>query len=356
MTGENQINQNIKKIEELRKAFHKTPLLKIIINYKGKIRKVYAKSEISSFSGSVKDRMVSHIIKKSYLNGSLKINDTIIEVSSGCTGIAISTLGGLLGHKVEIVIPDWFSKTRYKMLKILGAEIQKISREEGGFIKCLNIASEKLKQGGYFYVSQFDNALNVDAHFCNTAPDLFKGFDVGNEKFILSLGVGSGGTIIGIHKYCLKNNIDCLCFPMEPASSPLFSSAGKTIGNHRIEGIADDFIPENSKMAPDLFQSVISIDDGDAILMAQKLNKHGFAVGISSGGNFLATLKIAERYNFTRTPLTIFPDGSIKYTSTDLFKTEPAHDNYLSKDIDILEVKVHSWKSHHFASNQDYRL
>ena len=338
----NQIEKNLKKIRTVQRAFCPTPLLEITVKYKEKLLKLYAKSEISSHSGSIKDRMVSRILEQSYLNGSLKIDDTIMEVTSGCTGIAISTLCGFLDHKVEILIPDWFSEARYSMMEILGADVHKVSRQEGGFIRCLEIASERSKRKGYFYLNQFNNGLNIDAHFCSTAPELFNDLIrvSGDNKFVLSVGVGTGGTIIGINKYCLKNNIDCLAFPMEPESAPLLRSEGKEIGVHRIEGIADDFIPGNCNSDKNLFKEIIPIHDGDAILMAQMLNKHGFAVGISSGGNFLATLKAAEKYNFTRIPVTIFPDGSVKYTSTDLFQTEPMRDNYLTKDIEVLDIVI----------------
>lgn len=339
-TNQGKIDENLEKIATLEQTFQHTPLLEFTLKYKEKVIKLFAKNEISGFSGSIKDRMVANILKKAYLNGNLKIDDTIIEVTSGCTGIALSAIGGLLGHKIEILIPDWFSKARYAMTEILGAEIHKISKAEGGFFKCLEIAAEKSKKPGYFYLNQFNNKENIDAHFHSTAPEIFEALKSRGDKFILSTGVGTGGTIIGIHKYCLQNNIDCLCYPMEPESSPLLRSKGEKIGTHRIEGIADDFIPKNCNLDTELFKEVIGIDDGDAILMARKISRFGFAVGISSGGNFLATLKAAEEYGFSRIPVTIFPDGAVKYTSTDLFKNEPMRDKYLSKNIEIIDLKI----------------
>ncbi len=333
------ISENLAKIASLKKAFYPTPLFEIDIKYKQEIIKIYAKSEISTFSGSVKDRMVSHIFEQSYLKGSLKTDDKLLEVTSGCTGIALTTLCAFLGHKVEIIIPDWFSKARYALLEILGAKIIKVSRKEGGFIKCREMATAKAQEKGYFYLNQFDNELNIDAHFHDTAPELFQQLPKG-KKYIMSAGVGTGGTIMGIHKYCVKNNIDCSFYPMEPESSPLFRSGGKEIGVHRIEGISDDFIPENASRDKELYNEIVTIDDGDAIIISQMLAKHGLSVGISSGGNFLATLKIAKKYDEGRIPVTIFPDGAVKYTSTDLFKVEPMRDHYLSKDIEILNVKI----------------
>jgi cysteine synthase A len=334
------LEENLKKIQSLRKTFCPTPLLEITLNYKSRVVKAYAKSEISTFSGSIKDRMVAHVLEQSYLNGSLQIDDKIIEVTSGCTGIALASLAAFLGHSVEIFIPDWLSKARYSMLEILGANIHKITRQEGGFIKCRELARQKSGLKGYFYLNQFDNFLNIDAHFCSTAPELFGDLKNISNQFILSAGVGTGGTIIGLHKYALKNNINCLFMPMEPASAPLLRSHGQKIGIHRIEGIADDFIPENNNLDLSLFEEIIPIHDGDAILMAQKINQHGFAIGTSSGGNLLATLVAAEKHNFTRVPVTVFPDGSIKYTSTDLFKIEPMREEYLTKDIEVLDIKL----------------
>lgn len=336
-----EVSENVAKIQSILKAFYPTPLLEITVRYKKRVVTVYAKYEASTFSGSVKDRMVLYILEQAYLNGSLKIDDTIVEVTSGCTGIALSTLCSFLGHKAEILIPDWFSKTRYAMMEILGAQVDKISREEGGFIKCRELATRKTQQKGYFYLNQFDNRMNIDAHFHSTAPEIFNSLrGPEHNRYILSLGVGTGGTIIGINQYCRKNKIDCLCIPMEPASAPLLASKGEKIGAHRIEGIADDFVPENCDLDPGLFKEIIPIEDGDAILMAQKINQCGFAVGISSGGNFLGTLRAAEKCDFTRMPLTIFPDGSVKYTSTDLFQIEPVRNSYLAKDVEIMDIRI----------------
>ncbi len=340
----NKVKENLQKIADLRKAFYPTPLFEISIKYKNKPLKFYAKSEMSTFSGSVKDRMVSYILEQGYLNEKLKIDDKIIEVTSGCTGIALSTISKFLGHKVEILIPDWFSKARYSLLEILGAEVHKISREDGGFFKCRELAVDISQKPGYFYLNQFDNELNIEAHKKHTAPELFQQLpkEIIQDKFIFAAGVGTGGTLMGIHKYCVDQKIDCDFYAMEPESSPLFRSGGKKYGPHRIEGINDDFIPLNTTRDQELYNEMVTIDDGDAIIMSQMLAKHGLAVGISSGGNFLSTLKMAEKCDFSRTAITIFPDGAVKYISTDLFKVEPMLDHYLSKNIEVLNVKIAS--------------
>ena len=334
---------NLEKINRIRKTFYPTPIYNICVRYKGRKVNVYAKNESLTFSGSIKDRMVMHIIEKSYLNETLNPDDAFVEVTSGSTGIALSTFAAYLGHKVEIFIPDWLSDARYKMMDILGAKVNKVSREEGGFVECRKRAFDVSKKDGYFYVSQFDNKLNMEAHESSTAPEFFLGlssvFDLGKTKFVFSSGVGTGGTIIGMNRYSKKMNINCKCVALEPESSPILKSHGKEIGFHRIEGIADDFVPENCIPENELFKEISLIKDGDAILAAKMLNAKGLHMGISSGANLLSALDLCEKSGFEEIPITIFCDGSLRYISTDLFKEEAMRDDYLSKDLEIFGIE-----------------
>jgi cysteine synthase A len=146
-------------------------------------------------------------------------------------------------------------------------------------------------------------------------------------------GVGTGGTIMGVGTYLKLKNPDIQISPMEPESSPTLSTGFK-VGKHRIQGISDEFIPAVLKL--DQLDEIICVDDGDAIIMAQKLSQQlGLGLGISSGANFIAALKIQEKLGPDTVVVTIFPDDNKKYLSTDLMKTEPIKDGFLSVDVDL---------------------
>jgi len=161
--------------------------------------------------------------------------------------------------------------------------------------------------------------------------------------------------VMGFYQYCQEINSPCKCYPLEPANSPTLTTGGKKIGKHRIQGISDEFIPEIVKL--EQLQEIVSIDDGDAIIMAQKLNNRGLSVGISSGANFLGALKILlkNQTNFvgdfaknfpSKSPskfpcvATIFCDSSLKYFSTDLCQIEPVKPDFMSTNIEILGLKI----------------
>jgi cysteine synthase A len=142
---------------------------------------------------------------------------------------------------------------------------------------------------------------------------------------------------MGVLKYCKDHKIKCDCHPMEPSNSPTLTTGGKKIGKHRIQGISDEFIPDILKL--DQLKEIVSVDDGDAIIMAQKLNQAGLSVGISSGGNFIAALKLIAESGEDKVAVTIFCDSSMKYLSTDLCRKEPVNLDFLSTDVEIISFK-----------------
>jgi cysteine synthase A len=328
-------------IEYLWNVVGHTPLFVINFKYKGEMRKIYAKYEASNFSGSIKDRMALYILQHAYERGEIKPEDTIVEATSGNTGIAFSAIGRALGHKVSIVMPNWMSKERVDIIKSLGADIISVSKEEGGFLGSIRITEElKAKKTDIFLPCQFSNNDNALAHERTTGVELY--FQMNAIGFIADAfvaGVGTGGTVMGVGRFLRTKNPKVKIYAMEPAESPTIST-GYKVGAHRIQGISDEFIPDILKM--DELGEVIQVSDGDAILMAQKLAKElGFAVGISSGANFIAALMVQEKLGGKRIDVaTIFSDCNKKYLSTDLMREEPVKDTYLSPHIELIDFSI----------------
>jgi cysteine synthase A len=184
-----------------------------------------------------------------------------------------------------------------------------------------------------FLPQQFANEANVRAHAETTGPEIWmqlKSSGLTPDAFIA--GVGTGGTVMGVGRFLRSRNPNVRVHPLEPAESPTLS-VGHKVGRHRIQGISDEFIPAIVKL--DELNPVVAVHDGDAILMAQQLARHGLAVGISSGANLLGALMVQEGIGPTAVVVTVFSDSNKKYLSTDLLRDEPVRDGYLSPDIEV---------------------
>jgi cysteine synthase A len=324
------------KIHSISHLVGNTPLLEIEFYYNNEPRTIYAKAENMNMTGSIKDRMAIHIIKKAYSRGAIREGSTIIEATSGNTGISFSALGRALGHQVIIFMPDWMSRERIELIKSLGAKINLVSKEEGGFLGSINQAGEFAKLNeNTFLPRQFSNEDNCNAHFETTGPEIWwqmRFRSLKPDAFVA--GVGTGGTIMGVGKYLKGMNPKVKIHPLEPANSPTLTT-GHKVGKHRIQGISDEFIPPIVDL--DFLDEIVSVDDGDAMIMAQKLaSQLGIGVGISSGANFIGALKIQNSLGKDAVVVTVFPDDNKKYLSTDLLKDEPAKNDFLSPDVDLL--------------------
>lgn len=328
----------MEKIKGLSSLIGNTPLLAIDFLYKGMKRTIYAKAENFNMTGSIKDRMAFHILSKAYENNNLKEKTPIFEATSGNTGISFSALGRALGHDVTIYMPDWMSVERKNLIKSFGAKIHLVSKEEGGFLGSIELADKAAEEQNGFLPRQFSNKDNVEAHYTTTAPEIWWQLSYRNIKpdaFVA--GVGTGGTIMGVGKFLKEKDKNIKIFPLEPSNSPTLST-GYKVGKHRIQGISDEFIPSIVKLNET--DDIISVDDGDAIIMSQKLTRElGIGVGISSGANFLGAIKVQEMLGVNKNIVTIFPDDNKKYLSTDLLKDEPAKDDFMSKDVELIGFK-----------------
>ncbi|HUB28148.1 MAG TPA: PLP-dependent cysteine synthase family protein [Terracidiphilus sp.] len=324
------------RLAALARLVGNTPLLGIQCNFRDRARIIYAKCEQMNLTGSIKDRMALHILRRSYADAELHPGDTIVEATSGNTGISFAALGRALGHRVSIFMPDWMSTERKDLIRGYGAEIVPVSKEEGGFLGSIGKAEEyRVAHPNVFLPRQFSNSANLEAHATTTGPEIWAQLECAGlvpDAFVA--GVGTGGTVMGVGQFLRSRNPQIKVHPVEPAESPTLST-GRKVGKHRIQGISDEFIPALIDLSK--LDEVIAIPDGDSILMAQKLaTALGLAVGISSGCNFLAALKVQEELGADAVVVTVFPDDNRKYLSTDLMRKEPERDEYDAPGVQLL--------------------
>ena len=256
-----------------------TPLIPLVF---GKNKCIWGKSEFMNPSGSVKDRMAKHIIDNAESVGLIKPGDTLIEATSGNTGIAFSMLAAERGYKIKIVMPRNMSKERKQMMVLYGAEL--IEVDAGDFDGAIELRDKLSKKKGWFNCNQFHNQLNIDVHYKTTGPEMQKQFlalNPGKTPSVFVAGTGTGGTIMGAGRY-LKE-----CFPnikivaVEPAESPVMS--GGEPGLHGIQGIGD-----GSKFLVDLdfVDEIVVVSTEQATEYAKEITKtRGFFIGISAAAN-----------------------------------------------------------------------
>lgn len=328
------------RFKQLKHMIGNTPLLAIRFAFRGKERVIYAKAEHLNMTGSIKDRMAFHVLKKAYGEGQIQPGDTIVEATSGNTGISFAAIGRALGHQVVIFLPNWMSQERVALIRSLGAKIVPVSHEQGGFLGSIRMTQEfAQREQNVFLPSQFANLANVEAHDQTTGPEIWwqlHSHSIKPDAFVA--GVGTGGTVMGTGKFLRQHNPAIKLYPLEPAESPTLSTGCKA-GQHRIQGVSDEFIP--SILILEKLDPVISVPDGDAILMAQKLGAGlGLAVGISSGANFIGALMAQNKLGDTAVVTTVFPDDNKKYLSTDLLREEPVKDSYLAPEVELLSYEA----------------
>lgn len=316
-----------------------TPMLEINYKYKGELRKLFAKAEYFNLTGSIKDRIAYHIINEAYKDGSLTPGMPIIEATSGNTGIAFCALGAYYGHDVHIFMPDWMSSERKEMIKRYGAILHEVTPEEGGFLGSIRMADEFANEVNGFRPHQFSNNQNTEAHYLTTGAEIVAQFRMANivpDGFVA--GVGTGGTVMGAGRRIKEAHPHVMLFPLEPSNSPTLST-GYKVGKHRIQGISDEFIPDIVKLKE--LDEIVMVDDGDSIIMAQKLAKElGLGVGISSGANLVGAIMMQNKYGSDFNIVTIFSDDSKKYLSTDLIKDEEIKEGFISPDVELISVET----------------
>lgn len=315
-----------------------TPLLRIEYTLEGQPRQIFAKYESENMTGSVKDRMAIHIIEEGYADASLQAGDTIVEASSGNTGISFAAIGRALGHRVRIYMPNWMSRERVQLIQTFGAEVIPVSHEQGGFTGAVELAERfAAEHDKVFLPRQFDSPANIEAHQLTTGPEIERQLALfGRQADAFVAGVGTGGTVMGVGRYLRQTGRRVHVHPLEPANSPTLRT-GVCVGCHRIQGISDEFVPAIVEL--DELDSIVDAWDGDAILMAQRLcNTLGLAVGISSGANVIGAIKVREELAHDATVVTLLPDSNKKYLSTDLCGCEHEREEYISRRVELLRL------------------
>jgi len=310
-----------------------TPMLELHYRYQGQPGRIYVKCENYNLTGSLKDRMALYILQQAYAQGKIKPGDTIVEATSGNTGIAFAAIGKALGHAVRIIMPNWLSRERVDIIRSLGAEVTLVSKEQGGFLGSIKLAEEMAAADDtVFLTRQFENQYNCEAHARTTGPEIWAQLaNLGRVPDAFVAGVGTGGTVMGAGEYLRRQNPQVRIHPLEPAESPTLTT-GYKVGSHRIQGISDEFIPAIVRL--EKLNHVVQAHDGDAILMAQKLAQQlGLAVGISSGANVIGAIRLAAELGEEATVVTLLCDSNKKYLSTDLLRDEPVRPGYLAPEI-----------------------
>ena len=277
--------------------------------------RILAKLEYFNPAGSAKDRVAKQMITDAEASGKLKKGSTIIEPTSGNTGIGLASAAASLGYKCVLVMPDSMSVERINLLKAYGAEVV-LSEGAKGMAGAVAKADELAKNiPGSFIAGQFENPSNPKAHYLTTGPEIWADTDGKIDIFVAT--VGTGGTLTGTAKYLKEKNPDIKIIAVEPASSPLLS-AGKA-GPHKIQGIWANFVPEI--LDTDLYDEVLTVTDDDAYKAANAIAKlEGILVGISSGAAVSAAAKIGKRpENAGKNIVAALPDSGDRYMSSGVF-------------------------------------
>jgi cysteine synthase A len=278
---------------------------------------VWAKLENYNPGGSVKDRICLAMVEAAEKAGRIKPGDTIVEPTSGNTGIGLALVAAVKGYKLILTMPDTMSEERRSLLVAYGAKLV-LTPDTRGMHGAIARAEELVKQNpGYFMPQQFSNPANPDMHYHTTGPELVEQMPR-IDAFVA--GVGTGGTITGtgryLHEHC-QNQV--LVVAVEPKNSPVLS--GGEAGFHKIQGIGAGFIPKN--LDTKSYDEIITVSDEDATLHSRRLaREEGILVGISSGANCCAALQIAKRLGPGKTVVVVFCDTGERYLTTDLFQAE----------------------------------
>ena len=304
-----------KNIEEL---IGKTPLLELthLEEIHNLDAKVLAKVEFLNPGGSAKDRVAKKMVEDAEAKGLLKAGATIIEPTSGNTGIGLAVMAAARGYRAIIVMPDSMSMERRLLMSAFGAELV-LTEGAKGMAGAIAKAEELAKEiPGAFIPGKFDNPANPQAHYETTGPEIYE--DTDGKVDIFVAGIGTGGTITGVGRYLREKNPDVQIIGVEPASSPLLTE-GRS-GSHGLQGIGANFVP--SILDTKLYNEIITVTEEAAYAAGREVaQKEGLLVGISAGAAIHAALEVAKRpENKGKNIVVLLPDTGDRYLSTPMFQ------------------------------------
>jgi cysteine synthase A len=275
---------------------------------------VYVKLEYFNAGGSVKDRIALNMINKAEEEGTIKPGDTLLEVTSGNTGIGFAMVAAVKGYKSVIVMGDNVSLERRQLIQAYGAELVIVS-SVGGLKNSFDKAAELIAKYGWFEVKQFENPHNPEAHVLTTGPEIVDALGKAPDAFVA--GVGTGGTITGAGSYLKKLNPDIKIIAVEPDASPVLS--GGKPGPHALQGIGAGIIPK--VLDTGIYGRIIRVGNDEAADFARRLAaKEGLLLGISSAAAIFGAVKVAAELGTGKTVVVIAPDTGERYLSTSLFQ------------------------------------
>ena len=291
-----------------------TPIVKLNHVVPADAADVYVKLEFFNPAGSIKDRIALAMVEQAEKDGKLTAGGTIVEPTSGNTGVGLAMVAAAKGYHLVITMPETMSVERRKLMQGYGAELV-LTPGADGMKGAIAKAEELVKDKGYFMPMQFDNPANPAIHEATTGKEIIDAFGA-NLPDAFVAGVGTGGTLTGIGHALKKAKAATKVYALEPAESPVLKE-GKG-GKHKIQGISAGFVPQ--VLDQDVYDGIVEIKSDDAIAMARQVaHEEGILVGISAGANIKGAIEIAKKLGKGKKVVTVSPDGGDRYLSTELF-------------------------------------
>ncbi|MDD7693300.1 MAG: cysteine synthase A [Limosilactobacillus sp.] len=292
-----------------------TPIVKLNRVVPEDAADVYVKLEFFNPAGSIKDRIALAMIERAEKEGKLTAGGTIVEPTSGNTGVGLAMVAAAKGYHLVITMPETMSVERRKLMQGYGAELI-LTPGADGMKGSIAKAEELVKEKGYFIPMQFENPANPAIHEATTGAEIIDAFGKDNLPDAFVAGVGTGGTLTGIGHALKKANPATKVYALEPAESPLLKEGHG--GKHKIQGISAGFIPK--VLDKDVYDGIVEVSSDDAIATAREVaHKEGILVGISAGANIKGAIELAKKLGKGKKVITVSPDGGDRYLSTDLF-------------------------------------